>query len=45
MAVLGFYCCVGFSLAAEWGLLFLAVCKLLIVVASLGYMDFSSWGA
>ena len=36
MAVLGLHCCVrAFSSCGEWGLLFVAVCGLLIVVASL----------
>ena len=36
MAALGFCCCVwAFSNCGEWGLLFLVVCGLLIVVAAL----------
>ena len=35
LAVLGLGCCVGFSHCGEWGLLFIAVLRLLIVVASL----------
>ena len=36
MAALGLHCCVrAFSSWGEWGLLFVAVCRLLIAVASL----------
>ena len=36
LAVLGLHCCArAFSSCGEWGLLFVAVCGLLIVVASL----------
>ena len=36
MAALGLRCCVqAFSSCGEWGLLFIVVCDLLIVVASL----------
>ena len=36
LAVLGLHCCVwAFSSCGEWGLLFIAVCELLIAVASL----------
>ena len=36
MAVLGLYCCTRcFSSCGKWGLLFVAVCRLLIAVASL----------
>ena len=36
MAVLGLHCCArAFSSCGEWGLLFVAVCRLLIAVASL----------
>ena len=36
LAVLGLHCCAGaFSSCGEWGLLFVAVHRLLIVVASL----------
>ena len=36
MAVFGLRCCVwAFSSCSEWGFLFLAVCRLLIAVASL----------
>ena len=35
MAVLGLHCCTrAFSSCGEWGLLFIVVCRLLIVVAS-----------
>ena len=36
MAALGLHCCAwAFSSCGEWGLFFVAVCRLLIVVASL----------
>ena len=36
LAALGLRCCVwAFSSCGEWGLLFIAVCRLLIAVASL----------
>ena len=36
MAVLGPHCCArAFSRCGKWGLLFVAVCRILIVVASL----------
>ena len=36
LAVLGLHCCaLAFSNCGEWGLLFVAVCRPLIVVASL----------
>ena len=36
MVALGLHCCAqAFSSCGEWGLLFIAVCSLLIVVASL----------
>ena len=36
LAVLGLHCCAwAFSSCSEWGLLFIAVCSLLILVASL----------
>ena len=35
LVVLGLRCCSGLSLVVEWGLFFIAVCGLLIAVASL----------